>query len=343
MIRVLVVEDSPTVRMLLVQMLQSEPGLRVVGEAADGFTAVELAESLAPDLITMDVQMPGQNGLEATRQIMNVAPTPIIVISTAYNQDAVALSLDATRAGALMVLPKPDAPDSPHFDEQRTQLVRMARAMAQVKVVRRWEPRVAPPRAAPPHPSRGGSVRLVAIACSTGGPAALRQILHTLPANFPVPIAVVQHIARGFTTGLTGWLDGARDGPRVKVAEHGEALQPGRVYLAPDDRHLGFGRDGHAQLSDAAPVGGFRPSATHLFESAAAVYGARAVGVILTGMGSDGVAGLVDLRAAGGRVIAQDEASSVVYGMAAEAVKAGAVSETLPLDAIAPRLVELAR
>ena len=237
MIRVLVVEDSPTVRQLLVAMLESDPGLRVVGQAADGFTAVELAESLAPDLITMDVQMPGQNGLEATKQIMNVAPTPIIVISAAVNQDAVALSLDATQAGALMVLPKPDAPDSPHFDEQRQQLVRMARAMAQVKVVRRWAPRAATPYPATPvRVPVGSTVRVVAIGCSTGGPAALRQILQALPANFPAPITVVQHIARGFTAGLTSWLDGANVGPRIKVAEHGEALRAGTAYLAPAAR-----------------------------------------------------------------------------------------------------------
>ena len=350
-IRVLVVEDSPTVRQLLVAMLAGDPEIQVVGEADNGLDAVRAAVRLAPDLITMDVNMPGLDGLAATKEIMAEAPTPIIIVSSTANQRAVALSLDATQAGALMVLPKPEHPLAPHFDEQRSQLVRMVKAMAQVKVVRRWggprAPRGATARPLPPHLAGDpAEVRLVAIGCSTGGPAALRRIVDALPPDFPAPVAVVQHMARGFVGGLAEWLDGGA-GPRVKVVEDGERLEPGIVYLAADDRHFGIGRDAHepralrARLDDGPPLGGFRPSATHLFTTAARTVGAATAGVILTGMGRDGVDGLLDLRAAGAPVLAQDEASSVVYGMAREAVLAGAASEQLPLDMVAARLREL--
>jgi two-component system chemotaxis response regulator CheB len=351
-IRVLVVEDSPTVRQLLVAMLSGDPEIQVVGEADNGLDAVRAAVRLAPDLITMDVNMPGLDGLAATKEIMAEAPTPIIIVSSTASQRAVALSLDATQAGALMVLPKPEHPLAPNFEEQRAQLVRMVKAMAHVKVVRRWGGQRRGRAAAPPAPPHRlgdpAEVRLVAIGCSTGGPAALRRILDALPTDFPVPVAVVQHMARGFVGGLAAWLDGG-GGPRAKVVEDGERLDPGVVYLAADDRHFGVLRDAQdprgvrARLDDGPPVDGFRPSATHLFASAARSLGAAAAGVILTGMGRDGVDGLVALRAAGAPVLAQDEATSVVYGMAREAVLAGATTEQLPLDLVAPRLRELAR
>ncbi|HEU4629131.1 MAG TPA: chemotaxis-specific protein-glutamate methyltransferase CheB [Gemmatimonadaceae bacterium] len=352
-IRVLVVEDSPTVRQLLVAMLGSDPQIDVVGEADNGLDAVRAAVRLAPDLITMDVNMPGLDGLAATKEIMAEAPTAIIIVSSTANQRAVSLSLDATRAGALMVLPKPESPLAPGFAEQRAQLVSMAKAMAQVKVVRRWASRRGGRRpastTAPRLARRAGdvaTVRLVAIGCSTGGPAALQRILGELPADFPVPIAVVQHMAPGFVHGLATWLDGAC-ALRVRVATEGERLQAGTVYLAGDDRQFGVARDPRdpravaARLTDDAPVDGFRPSATHLFASVARALGADAAGVILTGMGRDGVDGLMALRRTGAPVLAQDEASSVVYGMAREAVQAGAVTELLPLDEIAGRLQEL--
>lgn len=354
-IRVLVVEDSPTVRQLLVTMLESDPEIRVVGEADNGLEAVRQAVRLAPDLITMDVNMPQLDGLAATKQIMAEAPTPIIIVSSTVNQRSVALSLDATQAGALMVLPKPESPLAPHFAEQQRQLVQMAKAMARVKVVRRWGGRGGsqlrswlPSSDGAPRASIGsGAVQLVTIGCSTGGPAALREILVRLPDDFPVPIAVVQHMAAGFVTGLARWLDG--DCPlRVKVAEDGELLAGGTVYIAGDGRHLGIARDGgwhraRARAVELPPIGGFRPSASFLFASAAQALGAAAVGVVLTGMGSDGVDGLRELHAAGAPTLAQDEGSSVVFGMAREAIAAGVVREVLPLDGLAPRLRELVR
>ena len=355
MIRVLVVEDSPTARALIVSILSAEHDLHVVAEATTGTQAVELAQRLVPDLITMDVHMPEMDGLEATKQIMARSPRPIIIVSSAARNDEVALSLEATRAGALMVLPKPEGPGAPGFASESRQLVSMVRAMSQVKVVRRHG--AAPPFTALPTPQSrpaytlgaaagGGAtpVRVVAIGASTGGPAALRTLLADMPAGFPVPILIVQHIANGFTQGLAQWLDGGTP-LRVKVAELSERLAPATVYIAPDDRHLGIQLDAYGDirtvLSSAPPVGAFRPSASFLFQSAAEVIGAAALAVILTGMGDDGVAGLLALKARGGRVIAQDEASSVIYGMPREALRAGVVDVSLGINLVARKLVEL--
>ncbi|HET8649138.1 MAG TPA: chemotaxis-specific protein-glutamate methyltransferase CheB [Gemmatimonadales bacterium] len=346
MIRVLVADDSPTVRALLVGILQEDPELLVVGEACDGPSAVELAVRLRPDVITMDVQMPGLDGLEATKEIMARAPARILIVSSSANEREMELSLDATQAGALMVMTPPDEPAAPTFEENRAQFIAMVKAMASVKVVRRWAtptrmldaPRLPlGPLAEPPRPAR-----LVAITASTGGPAALQRVLMDLPRNFPAPILVVQHIAPGFVPGLCAWLSG-RCGLRVRVAGDRERLESRTVYLAPDDAHLGVRPDGTALLDHSAPIGGFRPSATFLFESLAQRYGSSAVAVILTGMGRDGVDGLRAVHRAGGQVIAQDEATSVVYGMPREAALAGVVNAVLPVERIAERLIALTR
>ncbi|MBI1722656.1 MAG: chemotaxis-specific protein-glutamate methyltransferase CheB [Gemmatimonadetes bacterium] len=343
MIRVLVAEDSVTVRELLVQILESEPDIRVVGQAKNGVEAVELAARLKPDLITMDVHMPLLDGFEATKEIMVQAPTPIIIVSSSGSHREVELSLNAMRSGALLVLEKPDNPRSERYDGRREQFLAMVKAMSKVKVVRRWASRES--RAKPvvgPRRIGGGPLRLVAVAASTGGPAALQRILGDLPGDFPAPILVVQHIARGFVPGLADWLSASSD-LRVKVAEHGEPLLAHAVYLAPDDRHLGASQEGRILVVDAPPVSGFRPSGTYLFESAARAFGAALAAVILTGMGSDGVEGLKTVKAAHGRVIAQDEATSVVYGMPGEAAAAGVVDAILPLEEIGPRLAAMTR
>ncbi len=342
MIRVLVAEDSPTARALLVAILSGDPEIEVVGEARDGREAVELTQSLRPDVVTMDVRMPRLDGFAATKEIMITAPTPIIIVTASFVAQEVETSLNALRAGALTVLTKPHGPQDPGFDEGARLLVATVKAMAQVKVVRHWRTAAAAPAATERAPQRQGPAvrgRVVAVATSTGGPAALHRLFSALPADFPVPLLVVQHITPGFVQGLADWLNKAA-GLRVKVAEDGEALAARTAYLAPDDRHLGVTEQGRVALSRSPPVGGFRPSGNFLFESAARAYGPAAVGVILTGMGDDGVEGLRALRRAGGYTLAQDEASSVVYGMPGAAAAAGAVEQVLPLYEIARRLVQ---
>jgi two-component system chemotaxis response regulator CheB len=345
MIRVLIVDDSPTARALLASILASDPELEVIGEARDGVEAVELTRDLHPDVIAMDVRMPRLDGFGATKEIMMAAPTPIVLVTASVAVHEVETSMNALQAGALALLPKPPGPASPAYEESARQLLTTVKAMSQVKVVRHWRPEGAErgTRGAELRPARPSpKARVVAIATSTGGPAALHGLLTGLPADFAAPVLVVQHIAAGFTTGLADWLH--KVSPlRVKLAEDGEPMAPGTVYLAPDNRHLGVAGSTAIALSDALPVGGFRPSGTILFESVARGFGPATVAVILTGMGEDGVAGLYAIHQAGGRILAQDEKSCVVFGMPGAAIAAGLADLVLPLEAMAPRIVELVR
>lgn len=343
-LRVLIADDSATARELLREILVRDGAFVVAGEAHNGQDAVDLCLKLAPDLVVMDVHMPVLDGLEATKEIMARRPTPIMVVSAVGNSHDLDLSLSATQAGALIALAKPAGPASPRFEEDARELAAMARAMANVKVVRRWSaaiPKVQPPQPDTDRPAPRDA-RVVAIAASTGGPPALRRVLLDLPNDFAAPILVVQHIARGFAAGFADWLRGST-GLHVRLARHAETARGGTVYIAPDDFHLGISHGGTIELSSAAPTCGFRPSADYLFESAGLAYGTELVAVIMTGMGSDGAAGLATAHAQGAYVIAQDDTTSVVYGMAAEAVRRGAVDEILPLDRIARRLVAIER
>jgi two-component system chemotaxis response regulator CheB len=341
-VRVLVVDDSATARLLLVSILRADPGIDVVGQAADGLEAVELVKRLHPDIVTMDVQMPRLDGFAATKRIMIEAPTPIL-ITTGIDPRAVSVSLEAVRAGALAVHPKPGDPRAPGFDLEALDLRRQVKAMARVKVVRHIAVEGPPPASRPSSSVTtllDGRVEVVAIATSTGGPAALHLIMSALPASFPVPILIVQHISRGFTHGFASWLDQA-SALRVKLAEEGEALVAGTAYVAGDDHHLCVSSARRAHLSAAPEVGGFRPSGTPLFRTVAAAYGRSTLAVILTGMGRDGVDGLQAVRAAGGRTIAEAESSAVVWGMPAAAVQAGLADFVLPLDQVCATLLGL--
>jgi two-component system, chemotaxis family, protein-glutamate methylesterase/glutaminase len=340
-IRVLVVDDSPTSRALLVAILRADDEIEVVGQAADGVEAVEMVKRLRPDLVTMDVQMPKLDGFAATKRIMVEAPTPIL-ITTSVDPRVLSVSLEAVRAGALAVQAKPGDPLASTFDEEARELVRQVKAMSQVKVVRHYE-RAPAPEGTPPLAGvalRDSPAAIVAIAASTGGPAALHRILTTLTADFPLPILLVQHISRGFIPGFARWLDKASP-LKVKSAQDGDALRPGTVYVAVDDHHLCLAPSHRIHLSAAPAVGGFRPSGTVLFESVATAFGSRAVAVILTGMGRDGVDGLRAIRRAGGRTVAESEATAVVYGMPAAAVSAGLADFILPLDQVCTALAGL--
>jgi two-component system, chemotaxis family, protein-glutamate methylesterase/glutaminase len=341
MIRVLVVDDSPTARALLVHVLRSDPDIQVVGEASDGVEAVALTRRLRPDLVTMDIQMPRMDGFEATKEIMIETPTPIVVVTGGLDNKEVSVSMLALRAGALCVLQKPPGPGAPGHIREIQQVLETVKAMSQVKVVRHVRP--VPRNDAPPASvaARTGRRQAVAIAASTGGPAILHHLLSMLPAAFPAPILVVQHMTVGFTPGLVTLLN-ASSLLRVKVAEAGDKLAPQTVYLAPDERHLGVSGCDTIALSSAPPIGGFRPSATFLFESVARAFGAGTVAIILSGMGQDGVAGLRAVKELGGRTVAQDEETSVVFGMPGAAVAAGLADQVLPRDALAAGLVKLA-
>lgn len=341
MIRVLIAEDSATVSQLLVTVLSADPEIEIVGIAKNGREAVETTKRLRPDVVTMDVNMPEMDGFEATKQIMIETPTPIVIISASVDVRDVRISMNALRAGALALLEKPPGLDSPDFEEAVARLTSTVKSMAGVKVVRHWPMRATARRPQPTvKMSASAPVRVIAVAASTGGPAALARILGDLPAQFPVPILIVQHIASGFVNGLASWLNTVCS-LKVQVAKDGAPLAPSTVYLAGDGTHMGVGPDSRIKLDSARPINGFRPSASHLFESVASIFGPSAVAVILTGMGQDGVEGLHAIRAAGSRVLAQDESSSVVFGMPRAAIAQGLVDEILPLSAVGECLMKM--
>ena len=347
MIRVLVVDDSASARDLLVRIFQADGQFQVVGTAGDGDVAVALTARLRPDVITMEIHMPGLGGLAAIRRIMAETPTPIVAISASVDENDVGMAVEALKAGAVSMVERPHGPADPRHSTAASDLVTTVRLMSEVPVVRRpapsgqsrdqWMPRTL----AEPAQIYGRRPMAIALAASTGGPQAIQTVLQSLGGGLDVPVIIVQHITRGFAAGMASWLSSTCP-QRVKLAEQGEEPLGGTVYLAPHDHHLMLARRGTLVLSSAPPVRGFRPSANVLFQSVAECHGAHAVGAILTGMGDDGAAGLGALGAAGAVTIAQDEATSVVHGMPGAAVAAGAARYVLPLAAIGPVLRRLA-
>jgi two-component system, chemotaxis family, protein-glutamate methylesterase/glutaminase len=338
MLRVIIADDSPTARQLLEEILRSDPEIHVVGVAQNGHEIVELAKKLRPDLAVIDVCMPGMDGFEATQEIMTRVPTPIVLVSASTMMGEVDTGMKALQAGALTLLLKPSGPQSPGFDKAGRDLIATIKAMADVKVVRQHRRRAPEGAAAQPSQRPAAAARMVAIAASTGGPPALQRILSGLPLDFPAPILVVQHMALGFMDGFAAWLDLVVP-LKVKIAVAGEPLVAGTVYIAPENRHLGVSGRHTIVLRAEPPIGGFRPSATYLFESVAETFGDSTIAVILTGMGEDGVAGLRHVRRTGGFIIAQDEATCVVYGMPGAAVDANVVDLVRPLGDIPGLLV----
>ncbi|MEE3622668.1 chemotaxis-specific protein-glutamate methyltransferase CheB [Nitrospirillum sp. BR 11752] len=347
MIRVVVAEDSPTLREYLVSILSAEPDIEVVATAIDGLQAVEAVARHRPDVVTMDIHMPRLGGLAATRRIMEETPCPIVVVSSTMS-DQVAATFRALDAGAVAFVHRPVGVGHPRQAIEAAELAQTVRLMAEVKVVRRWAnpaklPR--PPVARPmPEASLPGGVRpaVIAIGASTGGPVALQAILAGLPADFPIPLMAVQHISPGFVGGFAEWLAGGSALP-VQVAKAGEVPRPGHFYLAPDNAHMGLGADGAITLDHGPPENSARPAVSHFFRSVARVHGGRAVGVLLSGMGVDGAVELREMRDAGAVTFAQDKESSIVHGMPGAAIALGGATAVLKPSDIATRLVTLAR
>jgi len=373
-IRVLIVDDSAVLRQSTRFILESDSELKVVGEAGNGMEAITLVGRLRPDVITMDIRMPKMDGFEAIRQIMAEHPAPIIVVTSADLDREAHISSQAARLGAVHVMKRPEGTAAAGYKAFAAKLIEQVKLMSTVRVVHRLCPQsrsgagLSPSAASPalpitpsgPPPLRGGhgqgtlgatlpmarvgvapvKTDIVAIGSSTGGPAALHKILSELPADFPTPIVIVQHISFGFVEGLASWLDTASP-LQVKVGKQGERMQPGNVYIAPDGHHMLVDRFGKISLNEAEMVGGFRPSVTPLFDSVARANGSAAMGVILTGMGTDGAVGMQNLHQAGAITLAQDQASCVVFGMPKEAIALGAIQHIVPLDKVAQKMTEL--
>lgn len=337
-IRVLIVEDSAVVREHLRRIISSDPRLEVAAMAPSGEEALSIVDRVAPDVISMDIHLPGMQGFEATRRIMARRPTPIVVVS-GMGREEMSLTMQALKAGALAVVEKPVSATNQDYDALAGRLCTQLAIMSEVKVVRQRDIEPRRPETRSTQSSGALPYRVLGIATSTGGPSALLQLLSGLGAGFPLPIAVVQHMTAGFMSGFAEWLNSVVPLP-VSIITGPMPLSPGRVYLAPPHAHLLL-RGVSAVLDQGPPIGNQRPAANALFSSMAGSLGASAIGVLLTGMGEDGATGLRDIKLAGGHTIAEDESTAVVYGMPAAAVRLGGVCDCLPLGNIAPRVLEL--
>ncbi len=342
MIRVLIVDDSPVASQMLSYILSSDPRITVVGVATDGEEAVAMTARLRPDIVTMDIFMPGMDGFEATRRIMEHTPVPIIIVSSVYDLQEVALSFRTIEAGALIIRSKPVGLGHPLYDKQAGELINTVKALSGVKVVTR-KPRIAPGRqiaAEIKKETAERKIQMIAIGASTGGPLVIQTILSGLPQDLAVPVMIVQHISQGFSGGFASWLADTT-GFKVRVPENGERYLPATAYVAPDNVHMGIDHGGCVLLNNDFPGNGLRPSVACLFTSVARVFRERAAGVLLTGMGRDGADGLKMMHDMGAVTIAQDRESSVVFGMNGEAVKLGAARYVLAPEKIAGVLAGL--
>jgi two-component system, chemotaxis family, protein-glutamate methylesterase/glutaminase len=336
--RVLIVEDSATVRQYLAHVIDSDPGLEVVGMAKDGVEGVKLARLKRPDIITMDIQMPGMDGYEATRRIMEECPVPIVIVTSNWHSQNVKNSFRAIDAGALAALEKPPGPGDPRSKSLVAKLLQTIKTMSEVRVVRRFPRQKKPGAPYEELPAEVSAVvrqrvEVVGIGASTGGPPVIKDILSGLRQGFSVPMLIVQHITAGFLEGMVEWLN-KECGVSVKIGSDGEHIRAGVVYFAPDGAHMGVTGGGRIILRNGPSENGVRPSVSHLFRSIADAYGEKGAGVLLTGMGKDGAVELARMRDRGAITVAQDKGSCVVYGMPAEAIRLNGAVHVLPPDGI---------
>jgi two-component system chemotaxis response regulator CheB len=346
-VRVLVVDDSSFMRIALSRTLGTDPRIEVVGQARDGAEAVEQVRALSPDVVTMDFNMPRMNGAEAVRAILKERPTAIVMLS-AHTVDGAAETLEALAAGAVDFLTKPDGEVSTDLTGIRDELVKKVLTAARARPqTTRDRPTLKTHTVHRPEPAPASGDRIsfaqmvldpvVVIAVSTGGPAALERVIPALPPDLPYGVLVVQHMPAEFTRALAARL-ASLSSLEVREAKQGERMVKGRVLIAPGDRHVVIQRSGMLDITQSAPVNNCRPSADVTLQSAAPVYGPRLTAVVMTGMGRDGAVGAAAVRAAGGKVIAQDRETSVVWGMPRAVVEMGVADEVLPLNRIAARI-----
>jgi two-component system chemotaxis response regulator CheB len=338
-IRVLVVDDSAFVRQALTRMLGAAPDIEVVGTAVDGEEGVEKVRELRPDVVTLDIKMPRVGGLEALRRIMAECPTPVLLLSS-HTSEGAEVTLRGLELGAMDFVDKTSVQGHMNLLGLSEELLAKVRALASVPQERLREAAGVRPAAIPPRDARLAEV--VVIGTSTGGPSALQAIIPRLPRGLSSAILVVQHMPAGFTRSLAERL-GQRSALPVREAEDGEAVPHGTVLIAPGGLHMKVRRRGAGQprvwLDPEPRTALHRPSVDVLMASVARTYGARATGIVLTGMGADGVEGLRAIRDAGGRTLAESPETCVIYGMPKAAVEAGVVDRSIPLSRVADEIL----
>ncbi|NOZ76313.1 MAG: chemotaxis response regulator protein-glutamate methylesterase [Euryarchaeota archaeon] len=337
MIKVLVVDDSVLMRKIISDLLQSDPEIEVVATAKDGRDAIEKAARFNPDVITMDVEMPEMDGIQAVEYIMRENPLPIVMLS-ALTKEGAKETLQALEYGAVDFIQKPSGTFSPDLPKIAEEIVAKVRTAAGANIMR---PRAVAPEAPPADVvfEDTGEEKLVVIGASTGGPSAIYEILSALPENFPAGILIVQHMPLGFTKPMAQRLDSTCP-LTVKEAADTDRIVPGMVYVAPGNRHMLVNQD-RIFLDDGPKVHGVRPSVDVTMKSASQHYGSNLIGIILTGMGTDGTEGIESIKKRGGRTIAQDEATSTIFGMPKAAIATGAVDKVLPLQEIPAELISM--
>jgi len=371
-VRVLIVDDSAFMRKVLQSIIATDPQLEIVGEARDGREAIAMAESLRPDVISMDIMMPHVDGLQATEAIMSKNPRPIVIVSSEA-KDGAEPTLRALELGAIDFVPKPSSGIDLDMNSIRDEICRKLKMAARVRVVRTAKSFSAPVQAPPennpytksplaaggngngngtakvgggasgngngarPRPAANGRHPVVVIASSTGGPQTLMQLIPAIPRDFPGTILLVQHMPGTFTAQFSKQLAEV-SGLYVKEAAHGDELRPGTILVCPGSHHLRVTGSGRIDLQEGERINGYRPCADIALETAAAFAGPMCVGVILTGMGGDGAKGVQAVKAGGGHVIAQNEETAVIFGMPAEAIKTGSVDQILGIESIAATL-----
>ena len=344
MIRVLLVDDSQIALTTIKRVLAAAPDIEVVGTAKNGQEALSLIPVLKPAVVCTDLYMPVMNGLELTREIMEKYPRPILVVSVSVAQGSDNV-FQLIEAGAIDVFTKPGNGMDASASRESAQLISKIRILSGVRVFQKFPKTASMAIATVPTktPSAAGfkdhpKLDIIVIGASTGGPKALQEILTALPASFKLPVVCIQHITDGFLNGFIEWLS-ADCGMKISFAVHGAQPMPGNIYFPPEQSHLEFDRNGRFIISLKEPYGGHRPSVTVTMNSAALCFGSRTAGVLLTGMGKDGSEGMKAISMAGGLTIAQDEKSSVIFGMPKEAISLGAVEHILPLSSIADSLI----
>jgi two-component system, chemotaxis family, protein-glutamate methylesterase/glutaminase len=345
-IKVLLVEDSPVALEILQRVLKSAPEILLVGTARNGQEAFELIPKLEPNIICTDFHMARMDGLELTKQVMAKYPRPILVISNSVQADDCQNIFNLMQAGAVDIFPKPIAGTSLDYEQNKERLITKIKILAGVKVFAKPLPEktstvleVVEP-AALPAIQISPSIKIVTIGASTGGPQALQKVFSTLPSNFPVPIICTQHISTGFLQGLIDWL-ALKCRLKISIAKEGELPLPGSVYFAPDNAHLALDLLGRFMYQASGTIDGHCPSITVMFSSIAKHYGKATLGILLTGMGKDGAIGMKEISQAGGITIAQDEASSIIFGMPKEAIALGGVKYILPVQEISSSLLKI--